>query len=153
MIMKKFILSLVLAATALFAPKAMASDNNKKEKAMKTIELTKADFLAKVADYEKNPTQWIYLGDKPAIVDVYAPWCGPCKMVAPILEELAAEYDGQIVIYKVNTMNEETLAADFGIRSIPTLLFIPVNGKPQVAQGAMSKADFKRIIDSFLLGK
>ena len=74
-------------------------------------------------------------------------------MVAPILEELAAEYDGQIVIYKVNTMNEETLAADFGIRSIPTLLFIPVNGKPQVAQGAMGKADFKRIIDSFLLGK
>lgn len=153
MIKKRLILSLVLAAATVFAPKAMASDNNKNEKAMKTIELTKADFLAKVADYEKNPTQWIYLGDKPAIVDFYAPWCGPCKMVAPILEELAAEYDDQIVIYKVNTMNEQELAADFGIRSIPSLLFIPMNGKPQMAQGAMGKADFKRAIDSILLGK
>lgn len=120
---------------------------------MKTIELTKADFLTKVVDYEKNTSQWKYLGNKPAIVDFYAPWCGPCKMVAPILEELAAEYDGQIVIYKVNTMTEEQLAADFGIRSIPTLLFIPLNEKPQMAQGAMDKADFKRIIDSVLLGK
>ena len=120
---------------------------------MNTIELTKADLPKKVSDYETNPTEWKYLGDKPAIVDFYAPWCGPCKMVAPILEELAAEYDGQIVIYKVNTMNEGQLAADFGIRSIPTLLFIATNGKPQMAQGAMGKADFKRVIDSILLGK
>lgn len=154
MITKKTIMSLAMAAALLLAPKAFASDkNNKNVKTMKTIELTKADFLAKVANYEKNPSQWIYLGDKPAIVDFYAPWCGPCRMVAPILEELAAEYDGQIVIYKVNTMNEEDLAADFGIRSIPSLLFIPMNGKPQMAQGAMGKADFKRIIDSVLLGK
>ncbi|WP_300106418.1 thioredoxin [uncultured Alistipes sp.] len=129
------------------------SNNKKTVNTMNTIELTKANFLKKVADYETNPTEWKYLGDKPAIVDFYAPWCGPCKMVAPILEELAAEYDGQIVIYKVNTMNEEQLAADFGIRSIPTLLFIPTNGKPQMAQGAMGKADFKRVIDSILLGK
>lgn len=154
MITKKTIMSLAMAAALLLAPKAFASDkNDKTDKTMKTIELTKADFLAKVANYEKNPSQWIYLGDKPAIVDFYAPWCGPCRMVAPILEELAAEYDGQIVIYKVNTMNEEELAADFGIRSIPSLLFIPMNGKPQMAQGAMGKEDFKRIIDSVLLGK
>ena len=130
-----------------------SSSSTKTETVMKPIELTKADFLAKVADFENNPSQWIYKGDKPAIVDFYAPWCGPCKMVAPILEELAAEYDGQIVIYKVNTMNEQELAADFGIRSIPSLLFIPMNGKPQMAQGAMGKEDFKRIIDSVLLGK
>ena len=120
---------------------------------MNTIELTKANFLKKVADYETNPTEWKYLGDKPAIVDFYAPWCGPCKMVAPILEELAAEYDGQIVIYKVNTMNEQELAADFGIRSIPSLLFIPMNGKPQMAQGLMPKNELKSAIDSVLLGK
>ena len=151
---KKIIMTLATAALVFASATVSASDNNKKKQNnMKTIELTKADFLAKVADFENNPTQWIYKGDKPAIVDFYAPWCGPCKMVAPILEELAAEYDGQIVIYKVNTMNEQELAADFGIRSIPSLLFIPMNGKPQMAQGAMGKEDFKRIIDSVLLGK
>ncbi|CDN30910.1 Thioredoxin [Mucinivorans hirudinis] len=119
---------------------------------MKTIELTKADFLEKVANYQTMPDQWKYLGSKPAIVDFYAEWCSPCKMIAPILEELAAEYGEKIVIYKVNTETQEELAAVFGIRSIPSLLFIPLTGKPQMAQGAMSKADFKKTIDSLLLG-
>lgn len=92
---------------------------------MKTIELTKADFLKKIVDYKKNPEEWIYLGDKPAIIDFYASWCGPCKMVAPILEELAAEYDGQIYVYKVNTEQERELAALFNIRSIPSFCSYP----------------------------
>lgn len=118
---------------------------------MKTTELTKADFLQKVADYENNPTEWKYLGDKPAIIDFYASWCGPCKTIAPILEELAEEYDGKITIYKVNTEQEEELAAVFGIRSIPTLLFVPMDGAPQMAQGALPKSAFKEAIEAVLL--
>ena len=120
---------------------------------MKTIELTKADFLTKVANYETSPNEWKYLGDKPALIDFYASWCGPCKMVAPILEELAAEYGDSIVIYKVDTEKEQELAAAFGIRSIPSLLFIPMEGKPQMAQGAMGKADFQKAINEVLLKK
>lgn len=127
--------------------------NNKKENKMKTIELTKADFLKKVMDYETNPNEWKYLGDKPAIIDFYASWCGPCKMVAPILEELAEEYDGQIYIYKVNTEEEQALAGLFGIRSIPSILFIPMGEQPQMATGAMPKSSFKEAIDKVLLKK
>ena len=127
--------------------------NNKKENKMKTIELTKADFLKKVMDYETNPNEWKYLGDKPAIIDFYASWCGPCKMVAPILEELAEEYDGQIYIYKVNTEEEQELAGLFGIRSIPSILFIPMGEQPQMATGAMPKSSFKEAIDKVLLKK
>ena len=132
---------------------AQTNHNDKNEKNMTTIELTKADFLKKVADYETNPTEWKYLGDKPALIDFYASWCGPCKMVAPILEELAAEYGDSIYIYKVNTEEEQELAAAFGIRSIPTLLFIPTSGKPQIAQGALPKASLKEAIDKVLLNK
>lgn len=118
---------------------------------MKTITLTKADFLAKVANYEANPTEWKYLGDKPAIIDFYASWCGPCKTIAPILEELAAEYADQIYIYKVDTEVEEELAASFSIRSIPAILFVPMEGAPQMAQGAMPKSAFKEAIEQVLL--
>ena len=93
---------------------------------MGTIHLTKEEFLKKVVDYEKNPTEWKYLGDKPAIIDFYADWCAPCKMIAPVLEELAEEYAGEIYIYKINTEIEQELAGAFGIRSIPTLLFVPM---------------------------
>lgn len=117
------------------------------------IELTKSEFLKKVVDYESNPKEWKYLGDKPAIVDFYASWCGPCKMVAPILEELAKEYKDDIVIYKVNTENEKDLAGTFGIRSIPTILFIPMKGDPQVIMGAMPKPELRNIIENFLLKK
>ncbi len=118
---------------------------------MKTIHLTKQEFLTKVANYEESPSEWKYLGDKPAIVDFYASWCGPCKTIAPILDDLAEEYDGQIYIYKIDTEEEEELAAAFGIRSIPTLLFIPMEGQPQMAQGALPKATFKQAIDEVLL--
>lgn len=137
-----------------------AQTNNKKQETKlnkknmaKTIQLTKEDFLTKVANYEKNPEKWEYLGDKPAIIDFYADWCGPCKMVAPILEELAAEYDGEIYIYKVDTEAEQELAAAFGIRSIPSLLFVPMGEAPQMAQGALPKDAFKQAIDEVLLKK
>ena len=146
---------LLITAFALlaFAAGSQAQTNNKNAKNMKTIALTKADFLKKVADYEKNPEEWKYLGDKPALIDFYASWCGPCKALAPVLEELAAEYGDQIYIYKINTEEEQELAATFGIRSIPTLLFVPMNGKPQMAQGAMPKASLKEAIDKVMLGK
>nr|WP_273388853.1 thioredoxin [Barnesiella viscericola] len=146
--------SLVSLLFAACETKAKTNDNqSKNDNKMKTIELTKADFLAKVMDYEANPQEWKYLGDKPAIIDFYASWCGPCKMVAPILEELAEEYDGQIYIYKVNTEKEQELAAMFGIRSIPSILFIPMGEQPQMAMGAMPKSSFKEAIDKVLLKK
>lgn len=118
---------------------------------MATKHLTKADFLTKVANYETTPDEWKFLGDKPCIVDFYASWCGPCKMVAPILEELSDEYAGKIDIYKIDTEKEQELAAVFGIRSIPTLLFVPKEGKPHITQGALSKSDFEKAIKDILL--
>jgi thioredoxin 1 len=105
---------------------------------MKTEHLTKAEFLTKVFDYENNK-EWKYQGDTPAIIDFYADWCGPCKMIAPVLEELAKEYDGKVKIYKIDTEAEQELAAVFGIRSIPSILFVPKEGQPQMAQGALPK--------------
>jgi thioredoxin len=132
---------------------AQLKTNDKKDKTMNTIELTRADFLTEVSNFETNPSEWKYLGDKPAIIDFYASWCGPCKTIAPILEELAAEYGDSIVIYKVDTEKEQELAAVFGIRSIPSLLFVPMEGKPQMARGAMSKAAFREAIDNVLLNR
>lgn len=126
------------------------SGQNKQEKG-KVQHITKAEFLTKVVDYENNSEEWKYLGDKPAIIDFYASWCGPCKIVAPILEELAEEYKDQIVIYKVDTDKEKQLSADFGIRSIPTILFVPQQGDPRVAQGAMPKKDLVQAIEDILL--
>lgn len=125
----------------------------KTESNMKTIHLTKADFLAKVANYETNPEEWKYLGDKPALIDFYADWCGPCKAIAPTLEELAKEYGNDIYIYKIDTDKEQELAAVFGIRSIPTLIFVPMDGQPQIAQGALPKPELKKLIDEVLLKK
>jgi thioredoxin len=122
-----------------------------KAESAEVINLTKADFISKVFDYQKNSTVWKYEGNKPCIVDFYADWCGPCKKVAPILKELAQEYDGKLVIYKINVDKEKELATVFDIQSIPTLLFIPVNGAPQVAQGALSKEQFQQTINDFLL--
>lgn len=146
----RIILLTFLAALMLALP-AEARDKN--EKKMKTIHLTEAEFLEKVYNYEQNGDELIYLGDKPALVDFYASWCGPCKAIAPILEELAAEYEGQIYIYKVNTEQERKISQVFNIRSIPTLLFIPMEGKPSMAQGAMPKADLQKSIDELLLNK
>ena len=133
--------------------KTLDENKSKEVKKMGTIHLTKAEFLAKVANIEANPKEWKYLGDKPCIIDFYASWCGPCKTIAPILEDLAKEYEGQIYIYKVNTEEEQELAGAFGIRSIPSILFCPMNGAPQMAQGAMPKETFKEAIKDVLLKK
>ena len=120
---------------------------------MAPIHLTKAEFLSKVANFESKSTEWKYLGDKPCIIDFYATWCGPCKIVAPILDDLAKEYNGQIYIYKVDVDAEPAIAAAFGIQSIPTIFFCPMTGNPQVSQGAMQKEDIKKAITEFLLQK
>ena len=112
--------------------------------------LTKESFLKKVFNYEENK-DWKFEGDKPCIIDFYADWCGPCKMVAPILEELSDEYKGKVDIYKVDTEAEQELSAAFGIRSIPSLLFCPKEGQPQMAQGALPKASMEKAIKELLL--
>lgn len=117
-----------------------------------TVKLTTEDFKNKVFDYETEK-EWKYKGNVPAIIDFYADWCGPCKMVAPVLEELAKEYEGKLTIYKVDTEAEQELSTVFGIRSIPTFLFIPVNGKPAMQPGAFPKATFKQIIDEHLIAE
>lgn len=114
--------------------------------------LTKQTFLDKVFNYEKNK-EWQFEGNLPCLIDFYADWCGPCKMVAPILEELSVEYKDKINIYKVDTEAEQELAAAFGIRSIPSLLFCPKDGKPQMAMGALPKDALKGVIDEVLLNK
>ncbi len=112
-------------------------------------ELTKQTFQKKIFNYEQNK-EWKYEGNLPAIVDFWAEWCAPCRMVAPVLEELSKEYEGKINIYKVNTEHEQELAASFGIQSIPSLLFIPVDKQPQMAAGALPKDALVKIIDEVL---
>ncbi|MFT3904265.1 MAG: thioredoxin [Niabella sp.] len=119
---------------------------------MATIRLTTQDFKDKVFDYTQSQ-EWEYKGSLPAIVDFYADWCGPCKMVAPVLEELSDEYARKLLIYKVDTEVEQELAAVFGIQSIPTLLFIPVGEAPSLQPGALPKSAFKQIIEEHLLIK
>ncbi|MBT3755623.1 MAG: thioredoxin [Candidatus Cloacimonetes bacterium] len=106
-------------------------------------------FKEKIFDFE-NDTEWNYKGELPAIIDFYADWCGPCKRVAPIMEELAAEYDGKVKIYKIDTEDQKELASIFGIRSIPSILFIPVSEQPQMSTGALPKAEFEKMIKEIL---
>ncbi|HCY76884.1 MAG: thioredoxin [Ignavibacterium sp.] len=115
-----------------------------------TEHLTKETFLTKVFDYEKNQ-DWKFNGELPAIIDFWAPWCGPCRMVGPVLEELSEEYKGKVNIYKVNTDEEQELGAVFGIRSIPSILFVPMAGQPKMAVGALPKESIKQAIDKELL--
>ena len=112
--------------------------------------LTKETFLEKVFNFEQNQ-EWKFEGTLPCLIDFYADWCGPCKMVAPILEELSKEFEGKINIYKVNTEMEQELSAAFGIQSIPSLLFCPKDGKPQMAMGALPKQAMTDAINEVLL--
>jgi len=111
--------------------------------------LTKDSFLQKVFNYEQNK-EWKFEGELPCIIDFYADWCGPCKMVGPVLQELAEEYQGKLNIYKVDTDAQGELAAAFGIQSIPSILFVPLNGKPQMAAGALPKNTLKKAISEIL---
>ena len=111
--------------------------------------LTKETFLNKVFNYEKNK-DWKFEGEKPCIIDFYADWCGPCKIVAPVLEELAIDFDGKINVFKVDTEAEQELASVFGIRSIPSFLFVPSQGQPQMAMGALPKETFVKAFKDVL---
>ena len=114
------------------------------------VVMNKEMFLKDVFDYEKSK-EWKYKGDKPAIIDLYADWCGPCRQTAPIMKELAKEYAGKITIYKVNVDKQKELAALFTATSIPLFVFIPMKGDPQLFRGAADKATYKKAIDEFLL--
>lgn len=119
---------------------------------MKAIELNTAEFRKQIFDYTKAE-EWKYEGDMPAVIDFYATWCGPCKMMAPVMESIAGEYAGKIRVYKVDVDKERRLAALFKIRSIPTFIFIPMDGEPQHANGAMDISQMRGIIDAKLLKK
>ena len=111
--------------------------------------LTKETFQEKVFNYEKNK-EWKFEGELPCVIDFYADWCQPCKIVAPILEELSKEYDGKLNIFKVNTEKEQELSGAFGIRSIPSMLFVPKEGKPQMVQGALPKDALQKAFKDIL---
>lgn len=133
-------LAAILFAASLYIPR---------EGKMAT-QLTKDKFLKEIFDYENNK-EWKFEGKLPAIIDFYADWCQPCKMVAPIMEELSTEYEGRVNFFKIDTEAQQELAGAFGIQSIPSLLFIPVDGKPQMAAGALPKESFIEVIEKELL--
>ncbi|MDR1653491.1 MAG: thioredoxin [Prevotellaceae bacterium] len=135
-----------LIAILLFSVVYVFSQNSAKPE-----NLTKPDFLKKIANYESSPDTFVYLGDKPCIIEFYANWCAPCRRIAPILETLAKEYAGKIYVYKINVDKEKELAALFGIQSIPSILFVPKKDTPQMAVGLIPKETFVKAIDEILL--
>jgi len=149
---KKLKIHIFILAALFIALLSGCANNDKVNQTNNTtmVHLTAADFKQKVFNYETNK-DWKFEGDKPVIIDFYADWCGPCKMVAPVLEDLSKEYDGKIQIYKVDTDKEQELASVFGIRSIPSILFIPMDGQPQMSMGAMQKEGFIKAINEILL--
>ncbi|MGE5448597.1 MAG: thioredoxin [Bacteroidales bacterium] len=146
--MKRIITSMALMLLLM----ACSFAQPKKEQAGTVIHLTNEQFKKMVFDYENNK-EWKYLGNKPAIIDFYADWCGPCRMMAPRLDEVASEYAGKLIVYKVNTDKEQQLAANLGIQSLPTLLFIPQKGNPQSSLGAIPKETLVKAIHEVLLIK
>ena len=106
--------------------------------------------MKNVWDFEKDPTTFVYKGKLPAVIDFYADWCGPCRRVAPIMERLAEEYDGKLIVYKINTDQERELASVFQIKSIPMVLFIPMEGQPMMSVGAMQEKEYKQIVEEQL---
>lgn len=159
--MKKTILLISLAIPLMLGscnaqtkekPAATVKSSETKASEGNIIHLTDADFKKVIFDYPNNK-QWKYLGDKPSIIDFYADWCGPCKVMAPRLEEVAKQYAGKINVYKVDTDKEQVLAGSLGITSLPTLLFIPKNGQPQASMGAIPKETLIKAIEDVLLIK
>lgn len=155
--MKKFLIIIGLSgfffSTVSCANKGNAASEAKTETAATegaSVEyLNEASFKEKVFDYENNKA-WKYAGTVPAIVDFYADWCGPCKMLSPILVEMQKEYGEKIQIYKINTDKEKVLASTFGIQSLPTIIFIPVGGEPQAVMGYRAKADLEKLVSEVL---
>lgn len=156
--MKRILIAALLAMTfCCMSPSvaiAVEPDGKKTEKEVKKVfvkVLTTDEFKKCIMDFEKNPSSWVYKGQRPAIIDFYADWCGPCKAMAPVFKELAQKYDGKVDFYKVNVDDEKELAALFGIRSIPSLLFIPMEGKPLMHLGAVGIAELENAIINTLL--
>ena len=161
------ILTIGIMAVVLFLPFLVSCSQNRKAPAVspqtavgkteknetaKVQYLTTSDFRKKIMDYEAHPDEWVFAGSRPAVIDFYTTWCGPCKMMAPVVETLAGKYAGKIDFYKVDIDQEPELASVFGIRSIPTFLFIPMKGNPTMQMGAMQKEDFEEIIGK-VMGK
>lgn len=130
--------------------KSIVAEENNTEASV--VYLNEESFRNLVWNYNKNPEDWVYEGELPAVIDFYADWCGPCKRVAPIMDKLAKEYAGKVIIYKVDTDANRELSSVFGIRSIPSVLFIPKNGKPAMQPDAMQEEQYKQIIEEFVLG-
>ncbi len=130
--------------------KASAPSENNVSTKIEPTELTAEDFKKQVADYEANPDKWVFEGKRPAVIDFYATWCGPSKMTAPIIAELANTYAGKVDFYKIDIDKQPELAALFGINSIPTLLFIPMEGNPIISVGAMDKQQMQTAIQKNL---
>lgn len=144
--MKKAIL-LTLISLSL----CVASFSQEKAAEPKVKQLTYSEFIKNIWNFEKSPEAFVYKGKLPAVVDFYADWCGPCRMVGPIMEKMANEYDGKLLVYKVNVDQEKELASVFGVRSIPMVLFIPVEGKPMAQTGALKEDQYRQIIEKELI--
>ena len=140
----------ILIAMAILAFGFAANAQEKKEES-KVKHLTYSEFLKKVWDFEKSPDTFIYKGKLPAVIDFYADWCGPCRRVAPIMERMADEYDGKLLVYKVNVDQEKELANAFGVSSIPMVLFIPLEGQPMMQVGALPEEGYKKVVEEQLL--
>jgi thioredoxin 1 len=153
--MKRFFFVTIIGVSLLLQnckaenPKSSIDSNSK---GIAIIHLTNAEFKKMIFNYESNK-EWKYEGQLPAIVDFYADWCAPCRQLSPIVEEIAKEYNGKIVVYKVDTVKEQILAQNLGITGLPTLLFIPAKGKPQVSMGLLPKADLVKAVNEILLIK
>ena len=150
--MKRISASFIVLFALLSTSCAQTKKETSKEEST-VIQMNKQMFLDKVFDYTTGATEWKYQGEKPCVIDFYATWCGPCRMVAPILKDLAKEYGDSIVIYKVDTDKEKELSMAMGIQSLPTIVFIPKSGQPQIIVGAADKTTFRRAIDEVLLNK
>ena len=155
--MRKAILLIALIIAGAFTYAAndetpQKQSNKEESKDSGVIKMNKEMFVNNVFDYQ-TAKEWKYKGNKPAIIDLYADWCGPCRMVSPIMEGLAKEYENQVTFYKVNVDKEQELASLFNATSIPLLVFIPMDGQPQLFRGAADKPTYKKVIDEFLLKK
>jgi thioredoxin 1 len=165
--MRKLIFTLSIATILTFGCNSQAEiktpaqnqeQKEQKQEVAKPQQLTKQKFIDEIMDYEKNPKQWVYKGTMPVVVDFYADWCRPCRITSPILEELAVEYAGKVIFYKVNVDNEQELSAVFGVQSIPAFLFIPKSGNPSMSAGIAqtpeeTKEMFRKQIDQLLVTK